>query len=422
MASSFQASQGRALACIEALSSISQYETIKFPFRDTDQHTVAKLSQYITLAIRTERHSPLLITKGICALSTLARQKIISQFVAQVLDPNDSVVQYRIPSDIVELSSAADKALRDIEQLRHTLEAKFEEYESRPHDYEIGIQKVVRQYLDTLNTGSKALWAWKTCAIHIFSQWTKEKSHDLFAWYSLLPESGYVLKHGFKGSSNTDSQVELYALQVMALMRQMSVYNSLPAVTSNLFSGNPMDAASRHELGPLSRLLDLCNPLTNYQTLPSTTMKPSPKARRDGPSIPIPKEPPILVEYLGPFGTVACILKDIKATDAAVVSILDLVMRFKSLAPRMVEPHIIREFFGSIFKDHSFFTKCCVAPESAMLFVAIMRVILDWEKEEKESKPCFHLFPAPNAKIDSEVKYNGNARSITVGRRKIQTL
>ncbi|KAG6828160.1 hypothetical protein H0H92_008971 [Tricholoma furcatifolium] len=375
-----EASQHRAVICIEALYSISQHEMKHIPIRGAVGFSA--LSRYITRAISSDRDCSLSITKGICALSLMTSQQIVSPFVVRASDSHS--VKYRVPKDIYGLSRKADKVLRDIEALQHILEAKFQEYESRPHGYEVGVQNVVQQFFDALNTISKVLWEWRLMALPTVFEWTKEEFHEFYQWYFFLPKDGYVLKHRFLGADETDLEVELYALQVMALMRKIGLYTSLPAVTSNVpfTTSEKTDAAFCQELGPLLRLLDLLKPSTNHEIQPSTTIKCRFIFGGDGVYVPL-RERPILIEHLGPFGTLGCILEDVKDTGGSIVSLLNLVAKFKSFAPRVVEPHVVRAFLENIFGDPSFFVRQGKAVISAGLFIAVLRVILDWEKESE---------------------------------------
>ncbi|KAG6826411.1 hypothetical protein H0H92_015905 [Tricholoma furcatifolium] len=402
--SDLDASERRALVCIEALCSISRHEAINCPLRSTGQYTIPRLSDYVALAIKTKRHGSVPITKGICTLSVLTRQNFFQRFTLSPL-PARLSLRSRVPKRIVDMSYRADKALEDIKDLQHNLEAKFKEYSTFPPDYEVGIQNVVQQTFDTLKTASKDLLDWRRNIVPLFDEWEVTRHHELFEWYFLLPSQSYVLKY------SEFSQIDLYAFQVMALMRRLGVHGPLPAVTSNGFVTTlpvgQLDQALSQELDPLYRLLSLQNSGLADKIIDSG------ESLADLITVPFPNKRPILVEHLGPFRTVAYILEDIKDNRAAVVSILDLVMRFQSLAPQAVEAYIVREFLENALPHPKYFNYRHEHIEfSATLFIAVVHVILQWEKKASCSKP----FPFSSSNIQflldilQNIQYNNAAR------------
>ncbi|KAG6812959.1 hypothetical protein H0H92_015078 [Tricholoma furcatifolium] len=355
-------SQRRALACIEALSSISQYERQNFPLRRTEQLAISKVSSYLTQAITTRKSSPLPITKGICAIAALDRQDLEARFYKK--NREDPTRPHQSTFDWIRPSREADEALRDIVKMRHTLEAEFTRCQSHPEGYQVDIRNAAVDYLAKLEAHSRPLLNWKTTVLPLTAEIDWKKQHDLFKWYYMLPDESYSLTY------RNEAPAGLYALQVMAFMRQIGAYAMLPAVTSVPFLNvQELDPALCQELEPFARLLTLLEPLT------SNPIQISSKGIPGGDVYEVmipPKQRPILLDHVGPFTTVGLILEDIK-NGASVVTLIDLVMKFKSFAPHVVEPHVIREFLGDLFP------KALEDENSDLLFVAAMRVILDWE-------------------------------------------
>ncbi|KAG6810061.1 hypothetical protein H0H92_013516 [Tricholoma furcatifolium] len=233
----------------------------------------------------TGQHIPLPITKGICAIAALDRQNFIGQFY----DPNDH--QYKFPSNVLLLSQEADEALKDIAKMWHKLEAEFTRYQSHPEDHQVDIRNAAVEYLEELKARSQPLL----------------KQHDLFKWYYMLPDGCYSLK--YPNATPIESGFTLQKLEPFSrLLTLVEPLTSSPIqISKSLVGGNPY----------------------YYAVLPL-------------------KQRPILLDHLGPFFAVGLILEDIK-NGASVVTLIDLVMRFKSFAPHVVEPHVIREFLGDLF-------------------------------------------------------------------------
>ncbi|KAG6890060.1 hypothetical protein C0992_003158 [Termitomyces sp. T32_za158] len=137
------------------------------------------------------------------------------------------------------------------------------------------------------------------------------------------------------------------------------------------------DGHLQRELEPLSRLLNLLEPS------PEVEVRSERLSVAFIYSVPYPDTRPILTDLLGPFSTVAFILEDIRH-GARIVTLLDLVMKFKTFAPRTIEPHTVREMIDAVFSE----TYSELKAGSQVLYVAVLRMILDWEREKSPIQPC----------------------------------
>ncbi|KAG6824553.1 hypothetical protein H0H92_006489, partial [Tricholoma furcatifolium] len=338
-------------------------------------------------AITTRKSIPLPITKGICAIAALNRQDLKARLHLKLKNP-----KYGDHNDWIRLSQKADEVLEDIEQMRHKLGAEFTRCQSYPEGYQVVIKNAAVDYLTKLKAHCRPLLDWQTKVLPLTSELEGKKQFDLFKWFHMLPDDSYSLKY------RDEAPAALYALQVMAFMRQIGAYATLPALTESVpFLNAPkLDPALCQELEPLVRLLTLVEPLTSNPIRISKTEISGIGTGGDiYQVVNPPKQRPILVDHVGPFTTVGLLLADIK-NGASVVTLIDFMMKFKSFAPHVVEPHVVREFLGDLFPigsedDESGLEEVLEDKNSGLLFVAAMRVILDWEA----ASACHNPDPCP---------------------------
>ncbi|KAG6853393.1 hypothetical protein C0991_004794 [Blastosporella zonata] len=386
-----QVRRRRAAICIEALSAISRYQTQDYPHRRPEPSTISHLSRHIKMA--TKDHYGLPVTNGICTLALLARQYLMSKFPKRGIPGEAS-------ENALELSRKADEALKDVDDIRQTLERVLQELASDPQDYKTDIGNLLQIYIGVTEAKSQVLLAWERTIGPILYEYDQVRQHTLLSWYSLLPNIRHFVR--YRDIPNLDVAqwgLELYANQVIAFMRSTGVYPKLSNIPQGL--PDPLALSSAwfpfkqpsakfvqeyeslcRELEPVSLLLNHLepHPTRHHVEIRSKKLK-SPSVQR--PSVPYPKQRPLLTEHLGPFSTVAYILDDIR-NGAKIVTLLELVMEFKFFAPKVVELPVIREMLDTVFPRQSPRLK----EGSQVLFVAVLRVILDWEHNAPPDKPC----------------------------------
>ncbi|KAG6832773.1 hypothetical protein H0H87_000426 [Tephrocybe sp. NHM501043] len=384
-----QVRRRRATLCIEALSAISRYQTQDYPYRPPEPSTISHLSRHIKIA--TKDHYGLPVTNGVCTLALLARQYLMSKF-------RSSATQEDV-AKVIELSRKADDALKDVDDMRQSLERVLQELSPTSQDYKMDVGNLLQLYFGVVEAKSYHLLDWGKVIGPKLYEFEQSKQHTLLSWYSLLPNVRHFLKFHVSTLCSAQSGLELYAHQVLAFMRHMGAYPKFPSVTDDLpapamFSSPwfPLRRASSkfgheydqlwREFEPISLLLSYLEPHPMTQHVDARSKKLDiPSAARS--VVHFPKKSPLLTEYLSPFSTVAFILEDVY-NGARIVTLLELVMEFKFFAPKVVEAPVMREMLDIVFPRQ--------APRlrdgSQVLFVAVLRVILDWERDAPPNKPC----------------------------------
>ncbi|KAG5724444.1 hypothetical protein E4T56_gene15894 [Termitomyces sp. T112] len=396
--------QRRSSTCIEALFAISQHEIHHTPSRGVGPSAIPDLSHYIQMSIEERDQEGLPITKGICTLVLLARQHFISKFTVlnrSIPENAYSIPDNRvssIPENVVELSRRADKALEDVDIMRRVLEEGLKRYARDPQNHQTDIMTLLRRYFEVVKPSSQRLLDWGRVIGPILYEYEMTKQHTLLSWYSLLPDVCHSLMCGnISGLDAPGGRLDVYAPQVLVFMRRLGVYPQLPDVSQDCSTYGPLPCRPSfqiqqswtnsedyeplcRELEPLSRLLNL---LDTGLTVHQMEIRSERLTTAFIYNVPYPRGRPILTDLLGPFSTIAFILEDIRH-GARIVALLDFVVKFKTFAPRTVEPHIIHEMIDTIFSEAS--------PElkagSQVLFVAVLRTILDWEREASPNQRC----------------------------------
>ncbi|KNZ81198.1 hypothetical protein J132_02395 [Termitomyces sp. J132] len=377
----------RALVCIEALSSITQFEMAE-PLRyEPRTKTINQLFKYI------ENQDDLPVSSGICALSLLNRQYMIWRF-----SDKGQPAGRHIPDNIAELAQNADKALKDIDDDCRRVEAKLllMQSETRELDSASLVADELRRHLSVVQSNWKDLNDWRKF-IHLTKNRAERleisKYRDLLFWHGSLPKVLYSLKL----TSDVFSQetVYLYPYQLLAFLRGVGVYPKLSDIEQDndnlgaLLTWFPIQQQQSEiqtkykllcrELQPLYLLFSL---LEKSQTQVFTTPK--------GSSLQFLKEPtdynlnmrPLLVKYMGPFTTIGFLLDDIYH-GANVTTLLELIIRCECSAPKKMEPRDVQKLFSIIFPGNLHLRQ---GPQA--LLAALLRVIIDWEREEIPQKPC----------------------------------
>ncbi|KAG6877818.1 hypothetical protein C0993_003602 [Termitomyces sp. T159_Od127] len=392
--------QRRASTCIEALFAISQYEIHHAPARGTERSAILGLTHYIRTILATKDQTSMPITKGICTLALLWRQHFISKFAISDLSknnisvPNDRVCS--IPSNVLHMSQRADKALKMVDEWRLKLEEGLKSYTQDPQNHQTNMTDLCRQYVSIVGAKSRDLLDWGKTIGPILYEYDIPKQHPLLSWYSLLPEVRHSLTCNISELEPPEGAIEVYAPQVLVLMRRLGIYPQLSDMSLDFT--NPMALPSpsfqiqpswtntedykplHRELEPLSRFLNLLGPSSAVHQVEVHSERLNTAFIYN---VPYPDRRPILTDLLGPFSTIAFVLEDIRH-GARIVALLDLVMKFKTFAPRIVEPHIIHEMIDTIFTE----TSPQLQLGSQVLFVAVLRTILDWERDQSTIQPC----------------------------------
>ncbi|KAG6909807.1 hypothetical protein DXG01_015300 [Tephrocybe rancida] len=379
----------RATICIEALSAISRYQTQDYPHRRPEPSTISHLSRHIKMA--TKDHDGLPVTNGICTLALLARQYLMAKFPNRGL-PEDVVL------DVIELSRKADAALKAIDDMRSVLEGVLKGLSSNPQDYKTDIGNLLQVYIGVAEAKAQDLLAWEKTIGPSLYEYEEARQHTLLSWYSLLPKIRHFVRFRDIPALSTQWGLELYAHQVLAFMRSTGAYPKLPDISQSLPSALspawfPFQRASTRydreyeplcrELEPVSLLLNVLEPHPTKSHVEIRSKKLNAQSV-NRPKVPYPRKRPFLTDHLGPFCTVAFILKDIQ-NGARIVTLLELVMEFKFFAPKIVEPPVIREMLDMIFPRQQ---SPKLTEASQILFVAVLRMILDWERDAPAGKPC----------------------------------
>lgn len=394
--------QRRASTYIEAIFAISQYEIHYAPARGTVGSTMLDLTRFVQMVIAAKDQENMPVTKGLCTLALLGRQHFISKFNISSCSLSNNAFPIpdgrvcSIPVNVVDVSQKADRALRDVDFIRRLLEDGLEKYGQDPQNHQTDIKNLCQRYFNIVGPRSQDLFDWVTTIGRILYELDMAKQHPLLSWYSLLPDVRHSLTYNISELEPPEGRLEVYAPQVLVLMRRLGVYPQLPDLSQDVTNPvvfhplslqiqqswtNTEDYEPLHrELEPLSRLLNLLGP---KPTVHQAEVRSEHFHTAFIYDVPYPDRRPILTDLLGPFSTIAFILEDIRR-GARIVALLDLVMKFKTFAPRTVEPHTIREMIDTIFAEKSSEFK----PGSQVLFVAVLRMILDWEREKSSIQPC----------------------------------
>ncbi|KAG6865695.1 hypothetical protein C0991_000309 [Blastosporella zonata] len=368
----------RATVCIEALASILGNHIRHDPSFPPQTETISRLSRYVTTMTRYSDESP--VTSAICTLALFSRQYLVSKL------PGNA-----IPNSIVELSQAADKALKDVDDMRRTLEDVLQELSSKPEYCHKDIGDLLQMYFGVLAAKSQDLLEWEKTIGPILYEHEESRQHVLLSWYSLIPDIRHFVK--YRDIPNLDTEhggLELYALQVLSFMRDVGTY---PQICPKLTQNPPASCVSPAwfpkissriygEIQPISLLLNLLEPNPTSKQVESFSEELKSRLHFHQ-SVPYPEKCLILTEHLGSFSTIAFVLEDIRH-GARVLPLLELVIGFKFFAPKVVEAAVIREMLETIFPPQS----PKLTEPSQILFVAVLRVVIDWEKEAFSDSPC----------------------------------
>ncbi|KAG6908754.1 hypothetical protein DXG01_003364 [Tephrocybe rancida] len=300
-----------------------------------------------------------------------------------------------IPQNIHELSQQADKAVREVDDLRRRLEETLQSPSG--FDDKFVLVQLLRGYMDALQLAGAQLSAWADVV----------NSHSIIldmvpalSWYVSLPRDRYSITLRNVPSFEAYQSLQIYAHQILAYMRvtisppllDITTLPTLPERSSTWFPLFDPAVFSREEykslcreLKPLSSALNALGfKPTADQTMDNITQTRGP-AVRPLHSQPGSSPPPLPLSFAGcgPFGSLALILQDCK-DGCRVTSLLDFVATLKRYAPKAVEPFVITQTLDIVYPRQT-----TTLPEaSQLLFVRALDEILTWEREAKPDKPC----------------------------------
>ncbi|KAG6902349.1 hypothetical protein C0995_001146 [Termitomyces sp. Mi166 len=371
----------RATICIEALAAISQEAARNQPCRPPEHLTIPELSRCLMW------NDDMPVSSGIHTIALLSRQYLVSKFTPSA-----------IPRRVLELSAKADAALKDMDDMRHTLERVLDELASNPQDYREDVGHLLQTYFRIVEVKTQDLLTWVNDIGPILYEYDQFRQHGLLSWYALLPDVRHSVRYrDILALGSGSCGLELYPHQVSAFMRAIGAYPELDmsqspqapsALSPSWFPNVPLRTQTnelrylRRELEPVSLLLNYLEPNPTLHQVEVRSKKPEAQSNAR-PRVPYPDYKPILTDHLGPFSTIAFILEDIRHS-ATVLPLLGFVAELKYFKPASIEMSVIREILDQIF-PRPFVP---LREPSEILFVAILRVILDWERDASPDKPC----------------------------------
>ncbi|KAG6909814.1 hypothetical protein DXG01_015307 [Tephrocybe rancida] len=385
----------RASVCLEALFAISHYETRFYPNRGPGAFTMPEVLNYIEVANRCHNRSSatagdpegLPITSGICTLTQLDCQQFVSTYPGHLIPPN-----------IVKVARRADKAMEDVDDMRRILEEVVLGLECDPQIdpqvYHQHITVLLQVYCAVVESKSQHLGAAVEAILPILRTQGIPTSLDL---YGYLPDVCYFTAYP-NIPAFSQHKIPIYIHHVLAFWRGVGAYPQLPemqlsppgvwfpteSISNNILEEIPL----RRELEPISRLLEILelDPTTHQLQVHRQNLKAfsSTCIVRGRATEPYQKRPKVLAALLGPFSVVAHILKDIRH-GVRIVTLYELVKHCKLYAPKVIESetHAIRTVLEILFPENSWLDK-----DSQVLFVALLRSILEWEGDPSSNPPC----------------------------------
>ncbi|KAG6909818.1 hypothetical protein DXG01_015311 [Tephrocybe rancida] len=371
--------QIRASICTEALFAITQCEMNQLPKCQPERTVMDGLSQSLVRA--SEGSHRISTSMGLCAPTLMACQDLKYQFH-----------NHTLPDNIVTLSRRADRALRDVTDMQRTLDEVLEGLASDPLDHRLDIQNLLQTYFAVVNSKAQDLLEWPL----LKGMRELPQSGSLLSWVFPLPRTRCSVKyHNISGLGS--AECELYSHHVLAYLRGIEAYPQLsdasqsPSTLSPIWFPHLKDGTLEvertllsRELQSVSLLLDILepNPRTHQVEVYSPKGEPHIRPSPDRHSI---TDLSVLTEHLGPFTTTTFILQDV-LYDTRTTALLEFVRRFKSLAPKMVESHAIHKLLDFVLAEEP--QRMPHSEGSNVLFIAALRIILDWEHEATLDKPC----------------------------------
>ncbi|KAH0583122.1 hypothetical protein H2248_011010 [Termitomyces sp. 'cryptogamus'] len=404
-----QSRKGRASACIGALFAISRHQAnpynflaVELPLAPPKYSMRQSLSRYIGVDMIGEEDATS-VTKAICTMALLSRRTYHHAFL-----------RLRLPDIklLYELSHKADKALKEADSTRKSLEDVLG-FPSVVHDLgtdtTLTFVAALETYLSKLLISSRDLHAWMKAMAPLFSDLglARGTSDRILSWYSNLPCIGRSVTYSdAEALMGTTRSFEFYAHEVLAFMRATGVYPSLLDTLHPLIPvtmdrcllpfTSMIDSTleGRHlarELFPFCSVLSSLKPdlsllrAQGHEELPWKEDIVANIENRDYISAEFPKkhfnyDPPIFMPR-GPFSTLTYMLDDIQ-NGCRVMPLLALFAELKTSSPKASDTSVILLTIDTVFPP---------GPEtltdgSQMLLVVLLHEILTWDNSRRFSK------------------------------------